>query len=150
EPNKAAQDVALDAVVHADDVVVGRLSMAVTLLDGPRRLGPFVRLIARHLARQIHPFEAGPLRGNRLQMRDVVTPSGRESETALRSALVTDTAGEAARIHTGNPDQIAFPQPLVQGNLCPPVGGRSDVFAQHETATGRAARLDIFVVGTHV
>src|SRR5262249_10321233 len=54
EAAEAAQDVALDAVVDADDMTVRGRALSVTVLDGPRGLRPFVRLVARHLARQIH------------------------------------------------------------------------------------------------
>ena len=121
EAGQAARDVVLDAVVHADDVEIRGLSLAVAVLDRPRGFSRLVGLDAGYLARQIHAFEAGPLRGRDLQMRDVVTAVGGEGQAALGSPPVADAADDAARVDPGDSDEIPLPQPLLQGGLCPPV-----------------------------
>ena len=55
-----AQDVALGAVIHGDDVVARPGLALESMLDGPSALVPLVALRARHLSGQVHALQPGP------------------------------------------------------------------------------------------
>ena len=128
-------------------MAVRGLDLAVATVNRPCGLGPLVWFDARHLTGQVHAFESRPLRRGPLQMGEVVTAVGRESYAPLGRPSVADTADQAARVDSGDPDEMAILQPLVQRVTRPPIGGRSNVLAQYEAAARGRARLDILVVG---
>src|SRR4029077_10026769 len=91
ETGKAAQDIVLDPVVHADDVTVREPDgFAIAALYGPGGAGPMIGLAAGHLARQLHAFEPGPLRGGFQQTRQVVAAVGGEGEATPGCAPVAN------------------------------------------------------------
>src|SRR5262249_6974047 len=147
---EATQNVALGAVIHADDVTVREFGLAVTTLQGPRGLGPFIGFDAGHFARQVHSFEAVPMRGGPLQVLDIVTAVRGEGEAALGAPRIGDPADQARRADAGYPEEIATLRRALHGVPGPPVGGRRDGLAKHETATSGRARLDVLVVRPHV
>jgi hypothetical protein len=59
-----------------------------------------------HLARRVHAFETRPLRRSPLQMRQVIMAVRRESEAPFGSALIADTADQAARVDPAIPMRL--------------------------------------------
>ena len=106
-------------MVDGDDVEVGFaalfLQIAVALqLFGPARLGPVVGLGAGDVLGQIHAIEPGPCLGLCQQRGDIEVSGRLVADHAVRRALVTDVASEAARIEAGEPDEIVRLQPGIE------------------------------------
>src|SRR5581483_8674380 len=131
---QAAQDVALEAVVHGHYVQIGMLLPPVALAPGPQRLVPGVALPGRHLWHQIETEEARPRPGLALEPVDVELAGRLVSDHAVGHARLADARGQGTRVHAGDGDDAARLEPRIKSLKRAIVGGPRDVGPEHAAA----------------
>src|SRR5262249_28157215 len=95
---KAAQDVALEAVVHSHHAESGLVLPAIALAPGPPRLVPGVALCGGDLGDEGEAQEPWPRLGLRLELVDIEVSGGLMRNGTVGHAMLADAPSEGARI----------------------------------------------------
>ena len=148
------QDVALDPVVHHDDVIFFGRGLRKPRGPTPGALAPFERLQAGSVLGEILAHQAGPGAGSRNQRLDVETAVRVMSDDAMRHAAFADTARQGTGVNAADRDDASAFQPVVQVAVRPPVRRPGGRVAKDRTLSGGFGRsrdlLDVFGVGSDV
>ena len=135
---QAAQDVALQAVIHGDHVQLRLLLPAVALAPQPARLVPGVALAGGDLGHQVHALEPRPRPGLAQQPIQVERAGRLVGDHPVGHAFLADAGDQGARIDPRQGDDAARLEPAVERLRRPVVGGLRDRRAQHAAAHARA------------
>src|SRR5262249_44959298 len=95
---KAAQDVALETVVHSHHAESGRVLPAIALAPGPPLLVPGVALSGGDLGHQVEAQESRPRLGFQRELVAIEAARGFVRNATVGHAMLADAAGEGARI----------------------------------------------------
>ena len=149
--NQHTQNVQLDAVVIGNHVVwqLGSSDFRVAVVfQIPHAGAPFVWLVAGDFLGQIHALEAGEAarQFQGLFFGGVVT----HQNAAILRAFLTQDAGQATGIDTGDGDGAIFLQVLIERLLVAPVAGNQRQVANDQTSGPDAVGLGIFRRGAGV
>ena len=68
---EAAQDIALDAIIHSDDMGLGIVNFLIAFSQCPANLIPVIAFCAAYFTGQIHAFKSRPVAGLFKQGGDV-------------------------------------------------------------------------------
>ena len=153
ETGKQAQDVALDAKIDADDVIlgIGFAECAITLVPDPRRFGPGGGLAGGSFDSEIEADEAAPRLGFRLQRFDIEDAVRIMGDNRVRGTVFADPCRQGAGVYAAEADDAAGLKPGIQMLDRAEVRGVGDVGLEDD-ADGAAAGggrqvFDIFFIG---
>ena len=150
ERGQAAQDVALGAEIHRDDVAARFGLPAVALAPRPAGLVPAIGLGAGDVLRQVHAFQPRPGAGVVDQVADREIAAGFVAQHGVGRAAVAQPPGQPPCVDAGDRRQAVALQPGVEMLGAAVVGRVGDVGAEHAAQRRRGRRLDILGVGADV
>ncbi|MND98458.1 hypothetical protein D3C80_908100 [compost metagenome] len=119
---QGAQDVALHAIVHDHDILVGRFHARIAGGPFPHALVPVEGLQGRGVLGQVQADQAGPGLGLGHQGLQVELAVRVVGDDGVGRALVTDDLGQGAGVHARQADHAAALHPGVQISTRAPVG----------------------------
>ena len=110
------KDVALVAIIDGHDVRAGRVVSAYLIAFAPLPLapGPALDLQATDLLRQVHAFEARPVRGQLLQAVEVEISVDAVRNRDCRRPLLAHQARQGSRVDAGNADPPPPSHPVAE------------------------------------
>ena len=130
--------------------MIGRALPAITAAQRPAGFVPVIGLGAGYVLHEIHAEQAGPRLRFGLQRADIEHAVRIVADDAFGRAAEPDTPRQLPCVDTGNADQVAARQPVVQRPGRAEIGRLGDRFAQNEAARRHRRGLDVFLVGADI